>query len=475
MVVGRHSHPRRSPFVAMSLHPGLLLLSLLHPAPVEDPFSGIIQRWLAMDAAEPEPAGAILFVGSSSIRRWETATLAFGDYEIIQRGFGGSNWSDLVDKADEIVLPYQPAAIVVYGGSNVLGTGGSAFELFEEYVAFVQKVHTLQNQSAPPIPIITFGLTPNPSQWSLWPEMAQFNALVQAYTEPDPTLYYIDTPSIFLATGSPPASYLFAPDLHHLSREGYQVWEGALRPVLENVVPPNKVYVPNALHPAGAAQVLIDLGPDDGDDGMPTGTDANGNHWNNWWAPTAGAFETFTGEHVSGLVAKDGSPTGFHLTLTGSFYPYGLKNGGLTTPSPALLGKLAIATATEDYFAADTWDSPGGIAIEGLDPARSYDLRFFASVASPDTQTTSYDVFGANQKSATLQVSGPGSGTAGNFNDDTVVAVDDMRPDAFGRIVVDVGLVNGPKGYLSILEIDVDPLPPKGVRKTDRTPWPVSR
>jgi lysophospholipase L1-like esterase len=461
----------------MTLHPGLLLLFLLLPAPEEDPFLGIIQRWQAMDAAEPEPAGAILFVGSSSIRRWESLTLAFDDYEIIQRGFGGSNWSDLVDKADEIVLPYQPAAIVVYGGSNLLVTGGTAFELFEDYVAFVQKVHTLQNQSAPPIPILTFGLTPNPSQWWLWSEMEQFNSLVQAYTEPDPSLFYIDTPSIFLATGSPPASYLFAPDQHHLSREGYLLWESALRPVLASVVPPNKVYVPNALHPAGAAQVLIDLGPDDGDDGVATGVDANGNHWNNWWAPTAGGFECFTGEHVDGLVAKDGSPTGFHLTLTGSFYPYGLQNGGLTNPSPALLGKLAIATATEDYFAADTWDSPGGIAIEGLDPARSYDLRFFASVASPDTQTTRYVVRGASEKSTTLQVSGPGSGTAGNSNDDTVATVEDMRPDAFGRIVVDVDLVNGLKCHVGIVEIDVDPLPPtgKGLRKAGQTPTPVSR
>jgi hypothetical protein len=459
----------------MKLLSGILLLpALLAPPRAEDTFAAIIARWQAQDAADPLPAGAVLFVGSSSIRRWESLTLAFGDYELIQRGFGGSNWSDLVDKADEIVVPYAPSAIVVYGGSNILTTGGTASQLFADYVAFVDKVHMLQNQSEPPIPILTFGLTPTPSQWSLWSEMAEFNSLVQAYAEPDPYLYYIDTPSTFLATGMPPASYLFGPDLHHLSRAGYQIWEDALRPVLESVVAPNKTYTPNPLHPAGAAQILIDLGADDGIDGNPTASpDATGNWWNNWWAPVAGGVEIFTGEHVGGLVAKDGTPTGIRLVLTGSFYPYGLLSGGLTNPSSALLGKLAIGTATQDYFSADMLDSPGGISIEGLDPARTYRLKFFASQDNAAVRTTQYVVDGAGQKTCSLQVSGPGSGTLGNYNNDTVAELRNLKPDPYGRLILDVGIVTGERCYLSILEIDLDPVPPPNLRSTDRSPQPT--
>jgi hypothetical protein len=41
------------------------------------------------DRTAPPPKGAILFIGSSSIRLWKTLASDFPDKQVINRGFGG--------------------------------------------------------------------------------------------------------------------------------------------------------------------------------------------------------------------------------------------------------------------------------------------------------------------------------------------------------------------------------------------------
>jgi hypothetical protein len=52
-----------------------------------------IEAFEMEDAINPPPQGAIVFIGSSSIRFWDTDA-AFPDHQIINRGFGGSHISD---------------------------------------------------------------------------------------------------------------------------------------------------------------------------------------------------------------------------------------------------------------------------------------------------------------------------------------------------------------------------------------------
>ena len=76
------------------------------------------EQW---DQKNSFPSDAVLFVGSSSIRLWPTRE-CFGDFEVINRGFGGSQISDVNYFADRIVLPYQPKVIVFYAGDNDIAT-----------------------------------------------------------------------------------------------------------------------------------------------------------------------------------------------------------------------------------------------------------------------------------------------------------------------------------------------------------------
>ena len=48
-----------------------------------------IDQFTAADAVQPPPAQAVLFIGSSSIRKWTSLARDFPDVRVINRGFGG--------------------------------------------------------------------------------------------------------------------------------------------------------------------------------------------------------------------------------------------------------------------------------------------------------------------------------------------------------------------------------------------------
>ena len=65
------------------------------PDPDPERFAKDIKTFAVWDSKNTFPENAILFVGSSSVRYWSTAT-AFPDRPIINRGFGGSEISDVI-------------------------------------------------------------------------------------------------------------------------------------------------------------------------------------------------------------------------------------------------------------------------------------------------------------------------------------------------------------------------------------------
>src|SRR5687768_3630009 len=82
------------------------------PQPDEAPFEAEIRAFEAADAKDPPAPGGVLFVGSSSIRLWNTLAKDFPDHPVINRGFGGSQVADSTRYADRIVLPYKPKTVV---------------------------------------------------------------------------------------------------------------------------------------------------------------------------------------------------------------------------------------------------------------------------------------------------------------------------------------------------------------------------
>ncbi|MDG2375691.1 MAG: hypothetical protein P8M18_05000, partial [Woeseiaceae bacterium] len=103
-------------------------------APDPDPgrFTNAIETFSVWDNKNSFPEGAILFVGSSSVRFWSTAT-AFPGKPIINRGFGGSEISDVIHFYAQVIKPYAPTKIFLYAGDNDIAHGKMAVQVFEDY------------------------------------------------------------------------------------------------------------------------------------------------------------------------------------------------------------------------------------------------------------------------------------------------------------------------------------------------------
>ncbi len=207
-------------------------------------FQPVIDKWVEQDAVNPPPKDAVLFIGSSSIRLWDSLHDDFPQYDVIQRGFGGSHISDSIEFADKIVTPYKPRAIVMFAGTNDIASNKSVERVFNEYKTFVNLARKGKKWGEEPVPIFFIGITPCESRWKHWPKSSELNRLVKEYTYKHKNLYYIDTPTPILSTapvpGGPPSKDLFRDDLLHLSPEGYALWTRVITPVLEAYCPPIK-------------------------------------------------------------------------------------------------------------------------------------------------------------------------------------------------------------------------------------------
>lgn len=187
-----------------------------------------IRQFEQWDRKNTFPSDAVLFVGSSSIRLWPTRE-CFGKFNVINRGFGGSQISEVNYFAERIVLPYKPKVIIFYAGDNDVAAGKTAQIVFDDYKKFVKLVNT----RLPETRIIYTGIKPSRSRWSLWPVMNEANMMIKDFSGKDGRLYYFDSATPLLTGDGKPDATLFLKDQLHLNDKGYEVWTKQLRPIIE--------------------------------------------------------------------------------------------------------------------------------------------------------------------------------------------------------------------------------------------------
>jgi lysophospholipase L1-like esterase len=211
----------------------LLLVSLLVFGFVKaqnTPFYSEIQHFKEQDSIHFPPKHAILFLGSSSFRKWEDVQEYFPGYTIINRGFGGSTIPDAIYYADEIVFPYNPKQIVIYEGDNDLAssdqiTADSVLNRFEKLFSLIRK--HLQNTS-----IAFVSIKPSPSREKLMPEMQEANSLIKNFLKGKRNTAFIDVYHKMLNKDGTPNKSLFIEDELHMNAKGYAIWKKIIQPYL---------------------------------------------------------------------------------------------------------------------------------------------------------------------------------------------------------------------------------------------------
>jgi lysophospholipase L1-like esterase len=200
------------------------------PVEYSFPFAEEIAAFKQQDSLQPPPKGAILFVGSSSFRLWNTLQPDFAGFTVINRGFGGASLPDVIEYAEEVIYPYDPRQIIVYCGENDLAASDapSAQTVSRRF----QELFRMIRREQPNVPIAFVSIKPSPSRAHLIPKIREANRLIRDFLSREHNTRYVDVFSKMINDAGRPSPEIFTEDSLHMNAKGYVIWKAEIGKVL---------------------------------------------------------------------------------------------------------------------------------------------------------------------------------------------------------------------------------------------------
>ena len=189
-----------------------------------------IRKFEEQDKVNPPKLGSIVFTGSSSIARWETLAEEMKPLDVINRGFGGSQYSDLNQYAKRIVIAYHPHAVVIYEGDNDLAPESSKTpeSVAKDARTLVQTIRA----ALPETWIYLISIKPSKSRLSAWPRMKEANRMIRDFARTQEHVQYIDVASAMFDPEGNLRADLFVEDGLHPTPKCYALWTSIIKPLL---------------------------------------------------------------------------------------------------------------------------------------------------------------------------------------------------------------------------------------------------
>jgi lysophospholipase L1-like esterase len=136
--------------------------------------------------------------------------------------------ADCVRYAERLVLVHKPKQVLLGAGGNDLAARKTPEQVFEDYKAFVAKVHA----ALPETKVWFLSLSPTIKRARNDDLTRAVNALIAAHAAADPRLGFIDVASALAPEGKAVPENLLADGLH-LSKQGYAIVAPIVRKALE--------------------------------------------------------------------------------------------------------------------------------------------------------------------------------------------------------------------------------------------------
>ncbi len=196
-----------------------------------------------LDNNEKYSENALLFIGSSSIRRWISIKKDMAPYETIKRGYGGAHYSDIIHFSKRLVKNHKPKAILIFVANDIKGNNKNdlysknlsdrnPFEVKRLFKFTVSEIRSIHKE----IPIIAIETTPTPSRWSAWDKISKANDLIKNFCRSKSNLHFIQTRGEFIGTNGLPIENYFVKDMLHLNEAGYSLWSRIIKANLKTIL-----------------------------------------------------------------------------------------------------------------------------------------------------------------------------------------------------------------------------------------------
>lgn len=199
------------------------------PEQMKSRFIGDFTRWAKADQGKLPQPDAVLAIGSSSMRMWQTIARDLAPARIIHRGFGGSTMRDVVTMQD-FFGRYGCRKILIYQGDNdLVGQGKQAGHDFiaplTSFIASIREKH-------PETEFYLLSVKFSPSRMPAKANYAQANDEMRKMADGDDKIHFIDVNTPMLDAQGNPREELFLKDRLHMNEQGYAIWTKAVRQAL---------------------------------------------------------------------------------------------------------------------------------------------------------------------------------------------------------------------------------------------------
>lgn len=201
----------------------LVLALSSHLESRSQPFINDIRKFRSMDSLQAPPDRPILFIGSSSFTNWKDLPDWFPKHTVLNRAFGGSSLTHLIQYADDVVFRYNPRQIVVYCGENDLATdakvnGDSVYQRF-------RRLYRMIRAKDRKVPVVYVSMKPSPSRVALLDKMVRGNALIEKFMRKKRKDGYVNVYDRMFGPDGQVMADIFLADRLHMNRKGYEIWQ----------------------------------------------------------------------------------------------------------------------------------------------------------------------------------------------------------------------------------------------------------
>lgn len=194
------------------------------------PFWNDIAAFKKADSLHFPSPHQILFVGSSSFRMWTELQNDFPGYPIINRAFGGSTLKDVNYYFNDVVKPYGAKQIVIYCGDNDFANDPAlpVDSVVKRLETLVGKIRRVDEQ----VKITYVSIKPSPSRKMLAPKFTAANEGIRQFLKTQKNASFVDVYHKMLDKQGAARKNIFLADSLHMNRQGYAIWQKAIRPQL---------------------------------------------------------------------------------------------------------------------------------------------------------------------------------------------------------------------------------------------------
>jgi len=170
-----------------------------------------------------------LFTGSSSVRMWKNVADYFPEYNVINNGFGGSHFSDLIYYYDKLIPKYNPDYLFIYEGDNDIASNKKPAKVIKEAKLLVERIQ----QDLPETKVVLISAKPSVARWHLHKNYGKLNKKLERLAKKTNNLEFADVWSAMLDENGQVFTDVFLDDNLHMNKKGYDIWGKVIGAFLE--------------------------------------------------------------------------------------------------------------------------------------------------------------------------------------------------------------------------------------------------